>query len=314
VAPDGCLVLNADDPIVVQVGRKSDRRQVYFGLGEVVPGCDGDDAADAVFCPVCDSRFDYRSRSYSHLGDWVCPNCDYHRPQPQVYAENIRLNGMRGSTMEIVTPDGRFSLTTTLPGLYSVYNILAATAAAWALGTNPESIGKSLATASCGFGRSEFFDLHGQTACLLLVKNPTGFNEVLRALRQDPTPKNLMFAINDQLADGRDISWLWDVNLEKLWDHAEIAQEAVVTGIRAEDMAVRLKYSGPDGLRLHVEKDLDGAVRKALTLTPHDSTLYILASYTAMLKLWEILRGSDTGDATKARADRTPGRALGKKS
>jgi UDP-N-acetylmuramyl tripeptide synthase len=123
-----------------------------------------------------------------------------------------------------------------------------------------------------------------------------------------------MFAINDQLADGRDISWLWDVNLEKLWDHAEIAQEAVVTGIRAEDMAVRLKYSGPDGLRLHVEKDLDGAVRKALTLTPHDSTLYILASYTAMLKLWEILRGSDTGDATKARADRTPGRALGKKS
>ncbi|MGE5509045.1 MAG: MurT ligase domain-containing protein [Chitinophagales bacterium] len=330
--PAGMLVINADDPQCVQAGTVTDRPKLYYGLettpvgpasGEPAGGPDAGEpgagvaepaapatpvasAADAVFCPVCHGRFIYRRRSYSHLGDWACTECDFRRPRPDVYAEQVILKGMRGSHVVVVTPQGRLELDLPLPGLYSVYNVLAAIAAAVALGAPLAAIAPAIARESGSFGRAEFFHLKDREGCLLLVKNPTGFNQVLATLALDPDPKSLLFAINDRTADGRDISWLWDVDLEQLWAHPEIAQRVYVTGDRAEDMAVRLKYSGPDRLAPEVVRPPEEALYTALAAAAPGTTLYVLATYTAMLELWEVLRKTNAGDQ-RVRDERAPG-------
>jgi UDP-N-acetylmuramyl tripeptide synthase len=305
LAPDGTLVLNADDPLCVGAGQATDRRKLYYGLEvDTVVAGSSTQAADAVFCPVCHGRFAYTRRSYSHLGEWACTQCDYRRPRPEVYAEQVELLGMRGSRVEVVTPAGRLSLTINLPGLYSVYNVLAAVTAALALGAPLAAVTPALERSAGGFGRAEFFRLQEREGCLLLVKNPTGFNQVLATLALDPNPKTLLFAINDRIADGRDISWLWDVDFEQLWARMENARTVHVTGDRAEDMAVRLKYSAPAGVQPVVVRPPEEALREALSTTPDGFTLYVLATYTAMLELWEVIRRQ--GDARTARSERTP--------
>ncbi len=305
LAPGGTLVLNSDDPLCVGAGEGCDRRKLYYGIETQAGAAESSpQAADAVFCPVCHGRFAYARRSYSHLGEWACTRCDYRRPRPDVYAEEIQLLGMRGSRVSVVTPAGRISLQVSLPGLYSVYNVLAAITAALALGAPLAAVAPALGKTAGGFGRAEFFHREGKEGCLLLVKNPTGFNQVLAALALDPGPKSLLFAINDRIADGRDISWLWDVDFEQLWERKEIARTVHVTGDRAEDMAVRLKYSAPHGVRPEVVRPPGEALRRALAATEAGATLYVLATYTAMLELWEIVR---RGDARQARAERTPG-------
>ncbi|HHW15360.1 MAG TPA: DUF1727 domain-containing protein [Firmicutes bacterium] len=324
LAPDGVLVLNADDPLCVGAGLATDRRKLYYGLetsslAAPTSSAQSTQAADAAFCPLCHSRFTYTRRSYSHLGEWACTGCDYRRPRPDVYAERVELFGMRGSRVSVVTPAGRLELRISLPGLYSVYNVLAATTAALALGAPLAAVAPALEKAAGGFGRAEFFRLDGREGCLLLVKNPTGFNQVLATLALDPSPKSLLFAINDRTADGRDISWLWDVDFEQLWTHEEIARTVYVTGDRAEDMAVRLKYSSPAGaavegpslegqglaaLSPEVLRPPETALRRALRSTAPGATLYVLATYTAMLELWEVIRRE--GDPRQARAERAP--------
>ncbi|MDI6871870.1 MAG: MurT ligase domain-containing protein [Bacillota bacterium] len=310
LAPDGVLVLNADDPLCVGAGMAAPQRKLYYGVeadGVETAAAAADSfsqAADAVFCPLCHGRFAYARRSYSHLGDWACTRCDYRRPLPEVYAERIEFLGMRGSRVTAVTPAGRLDLQVPLPGLYSVYNVLGAIAAALALGAPLSAVAPAVEKAAGGFGRAEFFRLQGKEGCLLLVKNPTGFNQVLATLALDRDPKTLLFAINDRIADGRDISWLWDVDLEQLWGRDEIARTVHVTGDRAEDMALRLKYSGPESVLPTVVRPPEEALRRALSATPPGSTLYVLATYTAMLELWEVIRRK--GDPRLARAERAP--------
>ncbi|MGE5553017.1 MAG: MurT ligase domain-containing protein [Betaproteobacteria bacterium] len=307
LASDGMLVLNADDPLCVEAGMDVSQRKLYYGLEAAVPeaGAAGfsAQAADAVCCPICHGPLAYTRRSYSHLGEWKCPRCGHGRPRPEVYADRVDLRGMRGSRVSVETPAGRLELEVPLPGLYSVYNVLAAIAAALALGAPLAAVAPAVEGAVGGFGRAEFFHLDGKEGCLLLVKNPAGFNQVLATLTQDPNPKTLLFAINDRTADGRDISWLWDVDFEQLWTHDEVARTVHVTGDRAEDMALRLKYSGPAEVRPLVVRPPKEALRQALAATHHGSTLYVLSTYTAMLELWELIRRP--GDR-RARSERTP--------
>jgi UDP-N-acetylmuramyl tripeptide synthase len=304
LAPGGTLVLNADDPLCVGAGEGCDRRKLYYGLeGPAGAAGSSTETADAAFCPVCHERFAYARRSYAHLGEWACTRCGYRRPRPDVYAEEIELLGMRGSRVSVVTPAGQMVLQVSLPGLYSVYNVLAAVAAALALGAPLDAVAPALGKTAGGFGRAEFFRREGKEGCLLLVKNPTGFNQVLAALALDPGPKSLLFAINDRIADGRDISWLWDVDFEPLWEREEIARTVFVTGDRAEDMAVRLKYSAPDRRQPEIVRPPEEALRRALKALAGGATLYVLATYTAMLELWEAVRQRD---ARQARAERVP--------
>jgi UDP-N-acetylmuramyl tripeptide synthase len=178
------------------------------------------------------------------------------------------------------------AVSTTLPGLYNVYDATAAAAAALAIGVDGGTIARGITSTAPAFGRGERVALDGSEALMLLAKNPAGFNEVLRTVLLADEAPVVLIAINDLIADGRDISWLWDVDFEMLRDRA---RAIVVTGIRAEDMALRLKYAGVDQGRIAIERDGGRALIRARTLLAGGERLYILPTYTAMLALRQTL-------------------------
>jgi UDP-N-acetylmuramyl tripeptide synthase len=173
-------------------------------------------------------------------------------------------------------------LETSLPGLYNVYNVLAAAAAGTILGVDPEMVAGTVKDFAGAFGRTETVEIEGKRLRLLLAKNPVGFNEIIRTLELDPAPLQVYIALNDRIADGQDVSWIWDVDLEQL---AGRCDTVVVGGTRAEDMAVRLKYAGFPPSSLRVAADHVEAVRHLLAGTPAGGTAYAVPTYTAMLDL-----------------------------
>lgn len=263
---------------------------LFFGVSDPSVGIgELPHAADSKTCPHCGSRYDYGAVFYGHLGLWRCPGCGDARPAPQVNAVRVELLGDAGSRCTVETPRGNLELRLALPGLYNVYNALAATAGALALGVDLHVIGEALAGFTAAFGRVERIPVGDRTLFMALVKNPVGFGEVLRTLFAEPArsaERHALIAINDRLADGTDVSWLWDVDFELL---AGRLAHCTVTGTRAEDMAVRLKYANVDPARVQVEPKLEAALDAALAATPPGETLYALPTYTAMLDLRALL-------------------------
>lgn len=277
------VVLNADDPLVAEMGTRHPGNTIYFGIED--PAAGGlvmQHASDSKYCGVCGSPFEYEVVYVGHLGKYRCLNCGNSRPSPTVYAGNVRFEGMHGCRFDLVTPDGATQVEITLPGLYNVYNALAAAACAYGLGFAPGPISEGLSGFSAAFGRVEQLFIDGKRVCLLLVKNPAGFNEVVRTLLIEPGRKSLLLALNDKIADGRDISWIWDVDLEIL---APEAAFAVAGGTRAQEMAMRLKYAGIDQEAIAVRPGLSDSLREALRRTGDGETLYVLPTYTAMLEI-----------------------------
>jgi len=291
----GRVVLNADDPLVASLGRQAPN-PVHFGVDE--PALDTgtlQHVADSKDCPVCGTALDYDAVYFGHVGTYRCPNCGFARPEPQYRARNVRL-GPGGTDFLLRTPEGDFEARLALPGLYNLYNALAAAAVSMEMGVAGAQAVEGLRRFGGAFGRVERVRAGDKEVFLLLIKNPVGFNEILRTFVAAGTAggseagatataaKNILIAINDNDADGRDVSWLWDVDFEMLdGTHATYT----TTGIRAHDMAVRLKYAD-----LSVEAvvpDRAEALRKALESTPPGETLYVLPTYTAMLELRKIL-------------------------
>ncbi len=283
---NGAVVcFNADDPQVADVAQDAPQ-PMAFGIEDLEMGREGlEDAADARYCYRCGVPYRYRVVFLSHVGHYACPRCGKARPQTSVWAEAVRVEGTSGFRVEIVWEGERLSVHSTLPGLYNVYNVLAAAAAARALGLAPQALRKAVEETKPAFGRGERLRWEGASLQILLVKNPAGFNETLRILRGEAV-RTLWIAINDRVADGRDVSWLWDVDFEAL---REEDPWVAVTGLRAEDLAVRLKYAGWREERMVVERDLLRALRRAVVHTPPGETLYCLATYTAMLELRALL-------------------------
>jgi UDP-N-acetylmuramyl tripeptide synthase len=328
------LIVNADDPMLVGVTEAVPReRVIFFGLATADAGTDRrltldklPHAADAATCSRCGGRLAYRALYLSHLGDWHCPACGHARPLPDLVARDIVLDGVRALSLTIegrgqwavgsgqwadganLPPfahqperpsffifNSQFSISVPLPGLYNAYNALAAATAALAFGATPDQIKAGLAGFTAAFGRIERVSLEGREVVLALVKNPTGFNEVLRMLvggATDGTTGGLatptLLAINDLDADGRDVSWLWDVDFEVL---ASGDAPLHTAGIRGPDMAVRLKYAGVAPARIvpHPPDDLRAALLDFVRAAPAGATLYILPTYTAMLETRRIL-------------------------
>jgi lipid II isoglutaminyl synthase (glutamine-hydrolysing) len=298
------LVLNADDPAIAALGQVKGLRAAPFTFGiddsrytlEALPH-----AADSISCPRCNSRLEYSLILLSHLGHWRCSNCGLERPRPDVAATRVRLNGTESSTVQLRTPQGEAEIVIRVPGLYNVYNGLAATAAALAFGVSMEHIKQGLESFTAAFGRIERVAVPGpgdKHLLMALVKNPVGFNEVLRMLfplqgmegeRQAESPRNLLIIINDLTADGRDVSWLWDVDFEVLVTSPQPPGSVYVSGIRAADMAVRLKYAGLEPENIHLDNSLDGALDSAMAALPKGETLYVLPTYTAMLAFRKLL-------------------------
>lgn len=288
LAPSATAVLNADDPVVAGLGASTRAQVLYYGIDDTSHGSPQlQHAADSKHCLACGAHYAYEVAYYGHLGKYRCPRCGAGRPQPQVYAEALHLLGIEGSEVGLALPQGGQTVRVGLPGLYNVYNALAALACCSALGVDTATLKQGIESFSAAFGRVERIPVEGREVFLALVKNPVGFGEVLRMLLLDGAAKSLVIIINDNLADGTDISWLWDVDFELLQGQV---RSVVVSGTRAEDMQLRLKYAGVDLGRVSLQKDLRAALAQGLANTAPGSTLYVLPTYTAMLAIRGVLQ------------------------
>ncbi|HTN24895.1 MAG TPA: MurT ligase domain-containing protein [Solirubrobacteraceae bacterium] len=291
-APGTRLVLNADDPLVADLGR--DHGQVtYFGVeddGVALAGMAH--ASDSKHCRRCGAPYVYDAVYMGHLGRYHCPNGDARRPRPTVFATDIVLDGTRGARFALHLGGERRDVDLPLPGLYNVYNALGAAALTQALGASADEIVAGLQATEAAFGRAETVAIGGRELAILLVKNPAGANEVLRTLALDGEELDVFAILNDRIADGRDVSWVWDADFEQLAGHV---RRVTCSGTRAAELALRLKYAGVPAERLHVlpalERGLDAA------LADGSGRLVALPTYTAMLALRELLvaRGAAKG-------------------
>ncbi len=293
------LVLNADDPLVADLGRGREGAQegrddgcehvLYFGIDDdtlALPSMAH--AADAKHCRRCGAPYVFDVVYLGHLGRYHCPSCGQRRPFPTVRASAVKLDGIRGARFRLTVPAGEAEVKLSLPGLYNVYNALAAAALAVVLEVGLEEIVAGLQSATAAFGRAETVTVDGRETQILLVKNPAGANEVLRTLALEPGEHDLLGVLNDNIADGRDVSWIWDADYELL---AGRVRSVTCTGTRAPELALRLKYAGIDPSRITVIDDLRQALTAAAANRPEDAQrpLYVLPTYTAMLALRALL-------------------------
>ncbi|MGB9804979.1 MAG: MurT ligase domain-containing protein [Desulfofundulus sp.] len=286
--PGTRLVLNADDPLVAPLASSTGQGAFYYGLGEhhQVTALSVS-AREGRFCPRCGRELVYAYYHYSQLGNYRCPGCGFARPFADVEGTEVS-QGSRQVSVRLRSPAGSYELVVPVPGLYNLYNGLAAFSAGLSLGVEPEAIIRALAGYTPATGRMERFRYRDKQVLLNLVKNPAGFNEGLGTLLSLPGPVDVLIAINDNDADGRDISWLWDVDFEVLEEHHHRINFLVCTGRRGAEMAVRLKYAGVPLDRIMVE-DMHRAVERVLN--GPGATAYLLATYTALWPLERILSG-----------------------
>jgi UDP-N-acetylmuramyl tripeptide synthase len=285
------FVLNADDPLIADLGRDSEgerrRGVVYFGIEDASHALpELQHAFDAKHCRRCGEPYVYERAFVGHLGHYACPSCGARRPAPDVAATRIELHGMDGSRVLVRTPAEEIDLKLPLPGLYNVYNALAAVAAGLELGIEPSSIAPALGELQAAFGRVETIAVEGKPVSILLIKNPAGANEVLRTLRQEAEGRDLHLwvALNDRIADGRDVSWVWDADFELL---AKGVSKVTCAGTRAAEMALRLKYAGWPPESIDIEPDIGTALDRAVAASP--DRLFALPTYTALLELRKLL-------------------------
>jgi UDP-N-acetylmuramyl tripeptide synthase len=284
---DAALVVNGDDPQVGDLGREHPARSTVFGVDDprhAHPALQH--AADSKWCIRCGTPYDYAAAYIGHLGDYRCPSCGHARPHLDVVGREIELDGIERVSFALVTPEGTRRIELEVPGLYNVYNALAAASLARALGASLDEVEEGLGAFSPAFGRFERIELDGKSLLVLLIKNPAGANEAIRTLLTGKAPGLALVALNDATADGKDVSWIWDVDFEPLLPGLE---RLVATGDRAAELALRFKYGGLDEGAIDVVPDLETALDHALALTPAGGELVALPTYTAMLALRDIV-------------------------
>jgi UDP-N-acetylmuramyl tripeptide synthase len=278
--PHAQLVVNGDDPQVGALARPGGR---VFGLDDPrVARPALQHAADSKYCLRCGTPYEYAAAYVGHLGDYRCPNCGHARPPLDVTARDIELRGLDGAAFTLVAAEGEARVELRLPGLYNVYNALGAASLALALGIGLDDVRDGLARFSAAFGRFERIPIGDRRVLMLLIKNPAGANEAIRTLVEGAASRVAVIALNDGIADGRDVSWIWDVDFEPLLDGLD---RLVASGSRAAELALRFAYGGFDRDRIEVVPALDAALDRGLELTPVGGELTVLPTYTAMLAL-----------------------------
>ena len=256
------LILNADDPQIAYLGEKARNKTLYFGV-KTSGHNTFEHASDSTYCPRCTEKLDYKNITFSHLGNWFCPKCLLKRPVPDMEAFNFYP----------------------LPGLYNKYNIHAAVLTSDSLGISNEKIKKSLKNFHPAFGRQEVIKFNNKSIQIFLSKNPASFNQSLATINK-LRAKHLLILLNDRIPDGRDVSWIWDVDFENNFKNFKSIS---VSGDRIYDMALRLKYA--DNIRVKTYEDLRESVEKSTKALKQNETLYVLPTYSAMLDLRKILIG-----------------------
>ncbi len=280
------LCVNADDPLVADLARDH-VRTVTFGVDDLSQARPSlQHAADSKFCVRCGTAYAYEAAYVGHLGAYRCPACGHARPPLDVAARRIELRGTDGSAFDLVAAEGERRIELGLPGLYNVYNALAAAALTRAVGASLDEIGDGLGRARPAFGRFERIELGGRNLLLVLIKNPAGANEALRTVVSAWAPPLAVVALNDAIADGRDVSWIWDVDFEVL---APGLERLIATGDRAAELALRFKYGGLEESSIEIVPDLEEALDRGLAATAAGGDLVCFPTYTAMLALQEIV-------------------------
>ena len=277
--PNAVLCLNADCSLTSSLADEVENRCIFFGMNDTSIKHDDKELSDAPRCIKCGHEYQYHYRTYGHLGDFYCPECGYSRRLTDVSIEKIVKLGADHSEVLLKDMKALQTLTVALPAVYNLYNAMAAYSAFEAMELDTESMINSLGSMSSAFGRMEKFDLEGTKVQMVLVKNPAGCNKALDFLLNVEEPFRLVFILNDGYADGKDISWIWDTNYEKLI-HQSNLKEIVVSGDRRDDMALRIKYAE---LATHGECSSYEEIIEYIKSSTEP--VFILPNYTSMLAM-----------------------------
>jgi UDP-N-acetylmuramyl tripeptide synthase len=268
------VILNGDDPTLCYLGQNLPQKVLFFGLNETELYLDEiPHAVDSIYCPKCGHPLEYKGVYLSHLGDFDCPNCDFTKSK-------LAVNSADWSQILI--------------GVYNKYNTLAAALISQTIGINRNAIDETIKKFKAAFGRAEELTFKGKKIRILLSKNPVGMNETIRAVNEVKASGNsstTLIVLNDRIPDGTDVSWIWDVDTEKL---VNWGGNLIVSGDRVYDMALRLQYSQDslnNNFQLIIKEDLKEAIKTALKMTANEETLHILPTYSAMLEVRQLLTG-----------------------
>lgn len=281
------LILNADDPGVSFLAKSFQGKVVYFGVEDKkldLPQVTN--VADIKHCLNCEANLVYSALLTAHMGHYSCPKCNFKRPKPQVSASNLKFNPDFSTQIDLSLITSHLSLSYQLPGLYNVYNVLAAAALCNSLDIDHTKIKEKITSFSAAFGRFQNVDIQGKTATIFLIKNPAGANEVIRTISLKNN-LNVLAILNDKIADGKDVSWIWDTNWEILIPKIK---NLAISGTRCWDMATRLKYANFQMSKNDVHEDISYSLQNAMAKLNKNDTLIILPTYTAMLELQKSLQ------------------------
>ena len=288
------LCLNADCSLTASLAGDLNHRARFFGIDKgAVLSAKRSELSDASHCIRCKTEYEYDYITYGHLGGFRCPKCGYRRAEADYAVTDVAQQRADGSSIVIRANGKRYLVEVNLPALYNIYNAIAAIAAMTEMGITTEAAISAVASFKCGFGRMENFALGKGGAKVMLAKNPAGFNQLLSFLQNIPDKFVLVLCLNDRGADGTDISWIWDANFEELCNLAGTLEKVIVSGDRAADMAVRVKYAGVDPRFVTIEHDYERLVKE---LESEERPIYMIPTYTAMLELRETLIRHCGGD------------------
>ncbi|MBL0388194.1 DUF1727 domain-containing protein [Tumebacillus sp. ITR2] len=273
---DTTVLLNADDPLVTSIA-PADKNVVYFGIeSSQFDAQSHSEVRDGKFCRKCGNSLHYSLYHYGQLGFYKCPSCDFARPEPGIAAERVRLHE-EGIAFQV----GKVTGFINSPAVYNVYNALAAITASTVFGVQDQVLVREMSYMKTQLGRMErLISGSGRELMLTLVKNPTGFNEVLKVVEHERRPVELVIILNDRYADGTDVSWIWDTNIERLQEFADL-RRIYCAGTRAEDFAIRLKYADLGDITELVDGDI-ACIDTAVRQLPPGHMLYILSTYTSL--------------------------------
>jgi UDP-N-acetylmuramyl tripeptide synthase len=281
-SPNAVLCLNADDSLSASLGTEFENPKLYYGVNVPIYRNRVDEVSDAPYCIRCKHEYVYDYVTYGHLGGYHCPHCGYGRPVPEVAVSQVNISDAEHSEIVLEADGQSYPTLVNLPGGYNIYNAAACMACGKAMKLDPQTVSESLGRFQCGFGRMEKFDIHGTPVRMILIKNPAGCNQVLNFLTNTQTPAVFVACLNDRAQDGKDVSWIWDVDFERLLDMGDNLKDIYVSGVRADDMALRFRYAGIPMEKIHVEKDYE-KLMEAVTSQP--DPVYVMPTYTAMLNL-----------------------------
>lgn len=281
------IVVNADDPLTAELGADDLHPRITFGLeldrsfGRITS------AADSIRCPRCRGDLTYTEVYLSHLGRYRCDRCEFARPRLDVAVVDLTVEGLTATRLTVRTPQGTVEVSVPQPGLHIAYDVAGALAAAVALDVPVASTAEALSSIGAAFGRLELIAADGKDIVLAFAKNPTSFNTNLATLLAAGEPRHLLLALSNTRVDGEDFGWLWDVDFESL---VPTVEHLTVSGLRADEVATRLKYAGVPLEVTEVVPDRGRALDAALAHVPQGGRLIALAGYTPTIELRDAMR------------------------